>query len=113
MRYGRIGERYILGGRNMTFQEILRVLGSIANLPPPTLRVPYKIALWTGAIDSWVGQFTGRPPRVPLEGVKMARYKMYVNSAKAERELGYHPGPVESALERAVRWFRENGYVPA
>jgi len=111
MRKGRPGERYILGGRNMSFREILETLGRIAGLPAPSLRMPYGVALCAGAVDSWLAGFLGRPPRIPLEGVKMARYKMFVSSAKAERELGYRPGPVEPALERAVQWFRQNGYI--
>jgi dihydroflavonol-4-reductase len=111
MRKGRPGERYILGGHNMSFREILETLGRIAGLPAPSLRMPYGVALCAAAVDSWVAGILGRPPRIPLEGVKMARYKMFVSSAKAERELGYRPGPVEPALERAVQWFRQNGYI--
>ncbi|MBI4201063.1 MAG: NAD-dependent epimerase/dehydratase family protein [Chloroflexi bacterium] len=111
LRCGQPGERYILGGRNMSFKEILDTLAQITGLASPRWRIPYGVALCAGAADSWVARFTGRPPRIPLEGVKMARHKMYVSSAKAERELGYRPGPVENALERAVGWFRENGMV--
>jgi dihydroflavonol-4-reductase len=62
-------------------------------------------------VDSWIARILDREPRIPLEGVKMARHKMYVSSAKAEQELGFRAGPVEPALERAIEWFRENGYV--
>jgi dihydroflavonol-4-reductase len=113
LRLGRSGERYVLGGRNMSFHEILETLGKIAKLPSPTMRMPYGVALCAGVVDSWFSRLLGRAPRIPLEGVKMARHKMYVQSTKAERELGYHPGPVEPALERAIRWFEENGYVRA
>jgi dihydroflavonol-4-reductase len=111
LRQGRPGERYILGGSNMSFREILETLGRIANLPVPFLRMPYGVALCAGVVDSWMARLLDRTPRIPLEGVKMARHKMYVSSAKAERELGYHAGPVEPALERAVQWFAENGYI--
>jgi dihydroflavonol-4-reductase len=111
LRQGRPGERYILGGSNMSFREILETLGRIANLPVPFLRMPYGVALCAGVVDSWIAGLLDRTPRIPLEGVKMARHKMYVSSTKAERELGYHAGPVEPALERAVRWFAENGYI--
>lgn len=111
LRRGRVGERYILGGRNMSFRDILRTLGSISGVPAPSFRMPYKVALWAGKVDCWIAQRRGRAPRIPLEGVKMAEYKMYVICEKAERELGYEARPIESALERAVRWFRENGYV--
>jgi len=111
LRRGRPGERYVLGGRNMSFREILDTLGKISHLPPPAVRMPYAVALAAGWADSWISRVLHRTPRIPLEGVKMARHKMYVSSAKAERELGYRPGPVEPALERAIRWFMENGYV--
>jgi dihydroflavonol-4-reductase len=111
LRRGRPGERYVLGGRNMTFREILQTLAGISRLRAPSLRVPYRVALCAGVVDSWIAGVLDRPPRIPLEGIKMARHRMYVSSAKAERELGYRAGPVEPALERAIRWFEENGYV--
>ena len=111
MQRGRPGERYILGGRNMSFREILETLGRLTGLPAPRWRMPYSVALCAGAVDTWFAGIRNRPPRVPLEAVRMARYKMYVSSDKAQRELGYRPGPVEPALERAVRWFQGNGYV--
>ena len=97
----------------MSFREILETIGAISHLPAPKVRMPYGVALCAGVVDSWIARIRNRSPRIPLEGVKMARHKMYVSSAKAERELGYQPGPVEPALERAVRWFNENGYVHA
>ena len=105
---GRVGERYILGGRNMSLREILQALSSLTGIPAPRLRLPYAVAYCAGAVDTCLARLTGSPPRIPLEGVRMARYKMYVSSAKAARELGYQPGPVEPALERAIRWFRRN-----
>ncbi|MBI4460444.1 MAG: NAD-dependent epimerase/dehydratase family protein [Acidobacteria bacterium] len=111
MRCGRPGERYILGGRNMSFKEILDTLSELTGLASPRWRMPYGVALCAGAVDSWSARWMGRPPRIPFEAVKMARHKMYVSSAKAQRELGYRPGPVEEALKRAIQWFRENGMV--
>ncbi len=105
---GRPGERYILGGRNMSLREILKALSAITGIPAPRVRLPYGVALCAGALDTFVARFTGWPPRVPLEGVRMARHKMYASSAKAERELGYRHGPIEDALERAVEWFRKH-----
>jgi dihydroflavonol-4-reductase len=110
-RTGRPGERYILGGRNMSLREILETLARLTGLAAPRMQVPYWTALAAGLAESWVSKAVGRTPRIPLEGVKMARYKMYVDSSKAQRELGYRPGPVEPALERAIRWFAEHGYV--
>ena len=108
-RHGRPGERYILGGRNMDFKEILDALARITGIPSPRLRMPYGVAWCAGVVNGVVAQITGRRPMVPLDGVRIARYKMYVSSEKAERDLGYRAGPVEAALERAVQWFHEQG----
>jgi dihydroflavonol-4-reductase len=107
---GRPGERYILGARNMTLREILEELGRLGGRPAPKLRIPYGLALAGSVVENAFSRLTGRPPRAPLEGVRMARVKMFVSSRKAERELGYQPRPVEDALRRAIEWFRENGY---
>ena len=111
LRRGQPGERYILGGFNMSFRGILEVLGKITRLPVPSLRLPYGAALVAGYVDSWIAKSLNREPRIPLEGVKMARHKMYVSTAKAEQELGFRASPIEPALERAIGWFRQNGYV--
>ncbi len=107
---GAVGERYILGGRNMSLREILEALAEITGGQAPRVRLPYAVAYAFGALETGWAELTGRPPRAPLEAVRMARKKMYVSSAKAERVLGYRPGPVEPALERAVQWFRQNRY---
>lgn len=107
---GRAGERYILGRENLSLQDILRKLAEIAGKPAPRVKVPYVMAYAAGVLSTaWAG-ITNRPPLAPLEGVKMARKKMFVSHEKAARELGYSPGPVEAALGRAVEWFRNNGY---
>jgi dihydroflavonol-4-reductase len=107
---GRPGQRYILGARNMTLCEILEVLARISGRPAPKLRLPYGLALGFSFLETaWAG-VTGREPRAPLEAVRMARKKMFVATDKAEHELGFHPGPVEDALRRAVQWFRQNRY---
>ena len=111
MLRGKPGERYILGGQNMSFKEILDTLARITGLPSPRVRIPYGVAFCAGAVNSAVAFLTARPPRIPWDGVKMARYKMFVSTAKAQRELGYRAGPVEAALERAVEWFRNHGMV--
>jgi dihydroflavonol-4-reductase len=108
---GRIGERYILGGRNMTLKEILEALASIAGRPAPRVRLPHAIALAAGYADEFFSRMSGREPRIPIEGVKMSRHRMFIDSDKAERELGYKPGSVETALERAVRWYTDHGYI--
>jgi dihydroflavonol-4-reductase len=110
---GCVAERYILGGRNMTLKEILGVLSAIAGRPAPRLRVPHLVALAAGYADHVVSRALGREPQIPLEGVRMARHSMFVDCSKAERELGFVAGAIEQALERAVRWYEENGYVAA
>jgi dihydroflavonol-4-reductase len=110
---GRIGERYILGGRNMTLKQILEALAAITGRPAPRLKIPHMVALAAGYADEFFARLAGREPQIPVEGVKMSRHRMFVASDKAERELGYKPGPVEAALERAVRWYESSGYVHA
>lgn len=107
---GRVGERYILGGENLTLEQILQRLSPIAKKPAPAVKLPYAVAYSAGAFTTAWARLTGKPPLVPLEGVKMARKKMFVTHAKAAHELGYQPGSVDGALERAVNWFRTNGY---
>ncbi len=108
---GRIGERYILGGRNMTLKQILDALAQITGRPAPRVKMPHAVALAAGYADEWISRLTGREPQIPVEGVKMSRHRMFVESDKAERELGYRPASVEAALERAVRWYEQHGYV--
>ncbi len=107
---GRSGERYILGGRNLTLREILEMLAGLSERPAPRVRIPYAAAWVFGAASTAFAHMTGREPRAPLEAVRMARKKMFVRTEKAERELGFRPGPVEEALSRAIEWFRRNQY---
>jgi dihydroflavonol-4-reductase len=110
---GRIGERYILGARNLTLKQILDALSAITGRPAPRLRLPHAVALAAGYADEFYSRLAGREPRIPVEGVKMSRHKMFVESDKAAKELGYKPAKVEAALERAVRWYEEHGYITA
>ena len=112
LRQGRPGERYILGGRNMDFKEILDILARITGLSSPRLRMPYRMAWLAGAVNGAFAQITGLRPMIPLDAVRIARYRMYVRSDKAARSLGYRTGPVDAALQRAVQWFREQGMAP-
>jgi len=108
----RSGERYILGGENLTLKQILDKLAAITGLPSPRVRVPYVLALATGVIDEVVtGRILGREPRATIDAVRMGRKKMFVSCAKAERELGWKTVPVDRALRRAVEWFQANGYA--
>jgi dihydroflavonol-4-reductase len=104
---GRIGERYILGGENWSLEEILDALAQICGKHTPRFRIPWTLALIAGTLENFVmGSLLRREPQIPLEGVRMARYKMYISSEKARRELGYNPGPAEKALREAVEYFR-------
>ena len=107
---GRVGERYILGCENLTLEEILQRLGRIAGKRAPTTKVPYALAYAAGVASTAWANLTGKEPAAPMEAVKMARKKMFVTHAKATRELGFQPGPVDMALRRASDWFRQKGY---
>lgn len=107
---GRSGERYILGCENLTLEQILSRLAAITGKAAPSFKIPYALAYAAGAASTGWANLTGNPPQVPIEAVRMAHKKMFVKHEKASRELGYSPGPVNAALERAANWFRENGY---
>lgn len=109
--HGRSGQRYILGCENLTLEQILERLARISGGKVPRWRIPYAVAYAAGVASTGWANLTGRQPRAPLDAVKMSKKKMFVSSGKAKRELGFSPGPVEGALERAVQWFRANGYV--
>jgi dihydroflavonol-4-reductase len=112
MEKGRSGERYILGGENLTLKQILDKLGEISDLPSPTVKLPYFVAYLAGAVDeTFSGRLLGREPRATIEQVRMGKKKMWASSAKAERELGWKTLPADDALRRAVEWFRANGYA--
>src|SRR5215813_10673839 len=109
---GRSGERYILGGENLTLKQILDKLATITGLPSPNIRVPYVLALATGVVDElFMGRIRKREPRATIDAVRMGRKKMFVSSTKAARELGWKIVPVDHALRRAADWFRANGYA--
>jgi dihydroflavonol-4-reductase len=103
---GRVGERYILGGENWSLEEILDALARICGRHTPRVRIPWTLALVAGYFENFVmGRILRREPLIPLEGVLMARYKMYISSEKARKELGYNPQPAEKALREAVNYF--------
>jgi len=110
---GRLGERYILGNArgNWPLKKAFAVLEEITRVPAPKHRIPYFVALVAAHLSETISAFTGKPPRAPLAGVRMARYKMFFNPAKAIRELALPQTPPEQALADAVEWFRRNGYV--
>ena len=110
---GCIGERYILGNAegNWTMQQTFAVLEELTGVPAPGFRIPYWVALGAAYADEALSSLTRRPPKAPLAGVRMAKYKMYFSPAKAIRELGLPQTPPRQALADAVEWFRQNGYV--
>jgi dihydroflavonol-4-reductase len=109
---GTSGERYILGGENLTLKQILDKLATITGLPSPKIRVPYVVALATGVVDQVVtGYIRKREPRATIDAVRMGRKKMFVSSRKAELDLGWKTVPVDDALRRAVEWFQANRYA--
>lgn len=109
---GKSGERYILGGENLTLKQILDKLGEITGLPSPRVKLPYFFAFATGVVDELItGRLLRREPRATVDTVRMGRKKMFASCAKAERELGWKIVPVTDAMRRAVEWFRANGYA--
>lgn len=109
---GRSGERYILGGENLTLKQILDLLGKITGLPSPKVKLPYAFAFAAGVFGEMItGRMLHGEPRATVDTVRLGKKKMFASSYKAERELGWKIVLVEGALRRAVEWFRGNGYV--
>jgi len=108
---GKIGERYLLGGENLTLKRMLDILAKITGLRAPMLKIPHGLALGVAYANTMFSRLVGREPGIPIEGVKIARHMMFVDSSRAQRELGFKAGPVSAALERAVRWYEANGYI--
>ena len=110
---GKIGERYLLGAENLTLKQVLDTLEKITGLPAPTWKISHGLALGVAYASTIFSRLGGKEPPIPVEGVKIARHKMFVDASRAKRELGFQPGSVAAALERAVRWYEANGYVTA
>jgi dihydroflavonol-4-reductase len=108
---GGIGQKYILGNTNLTLREIFAILAEITGLSAPKVRLPYMPILLAAYVNEGLSRITGREPLIPLAGVQMAAKFMYFDSSKASRDLGLPQTPVHEALQRAVDWFRHNGYV--
>jgi dihydroflavonol-4-reductase len=106
---GRAGERYILGGEDMTLQIILQEIARLAHVKPPSIRLPYAVVLPVAYVAEAFAWVSGRSGRVTLEGVRMSRKRMFFSSGKAVAELGYRWRPPLQAFEDALRWFRERG----
>ena len=108
---GKLGERYLLGGENLTLKAMLDMLAKITGLRAPALKIPHGLALGVAYANTVFSRLLGREPGIPIEGVKIARHMMFVDCSRAKRELGFQAGPVAVALERAVRWYEANGYI--
>ncbi len=111
LEHGRKGDRYILGGENLTLQTILQQLAEVSGRPAPSVEIPYPVAYLAGWVSTQWAKLTATEPAVPLDAVRMSAKKMWVSHEKASVLLGYRPGPVRTAIERAVDWFRANGYT--
>jgi dihydroflavonol-4-reductase len=117
LQRGRLRERYLVGGENLSFAQLWERLAQICGRAAPTVRIPLSLAFALGWADELRcrllshGKGGMAAPLIPLEGVRMARHPMYASSAKAQSELGYAATSVDAALERAVRWYRDNGYA--
>jgi dihydroflavonol-4-reductase len=110
---GTPGERYILGGENLTLKQILDRMSSITGLPSPTMKVPHAVAMAFAFFDeSITGRLLGKEPRATVEAVRMGKKKMFASSHKAEEELGFKVLPVYAAMRAAIEWFVEHGYAP-
>ncbi|MGB7848559.1 MAG: hopanoid-associated sugar epimerase [Candidatus Acidiferrum sp.] len=108
---GKVGERYLLGAENLTLKQLLDTLAGITGLRAPSMKIPHGVALGVAYVESALSRLVGKEPQIPVEGVKIAQHKMFVDCSRARRELGFQPGSVTAALERAVRWYQANGYV--
>jgi len=112
MERGRVGERYILGNQNLSLREIFEILSKLTGVMAPRIKLPWQAILPLAHINRWIADYlTHQSPRIPLEGVRMAKYRMHYDCTKAVRELGLPQTSVELALEKAVRWFRAHGYA--
>ena len=111
---GTPGERYILGGENLTLKQILDRMSAITGLPSPTMKVPHAVAMVFAFFDETLtGKLRGKEPRATVEAVRMGKKMMFASSTKAERELGFQVLPVYPALRAAIDWFTANGYAPS
>ncbi|MBH0201651.1 MAG: NAD-dependent epimerase/dehydratase family protein [Nitrospira sp.] len=108
---GTIGNRYILGGENISLKNFLGVLGELSGVPSPTIQVPYALTLIGGVMGEITGRLTNKEPLACLASVRMGKYPHYVSIDKAKRELGYRPGPIRASLQEEIEWFRAQGMV--
>jgi dihydroflavonol-4-reductase len=110
---GRIGERYILGGQNLALKDILAEVAKLTGRKPPRISLPHGVVMPIAFVSELWARLFGGEPMATMDGVRMARKKMFFSSAKAEFELGYRARPAELAIADAVDWFKANGYLPS
>jgi len=110
---GRIGERYILANENMSTRDYFRLIGEVSGVEPPKFRIPYPLAIAMGYVYEFASRITRRPPLITAAGVRAASKYMAFDSSKAVNQLGFPQTPIRTSIEKAVNWFRENGYVKA
>lgn len=108
---GKIGERYLLGAENLTLKQLLDKLAEITGLAAPKWKIPHGLALGVAYAETAFSRLVRREPQIPVEGVKISQHMMFVDCARAQRELGFQAGSVAAALDRAVKWYAANGYV--
>jgi dihydroflavonol-4-reductase len=108
---GKVGQRYLLGSENLTLKQMLDILAKITGLPAPSLKISHHVALGVAYASTIFSRLVGKEPGIPIEGVRIAQHKMFVDCGRSQRELGFKAGPVAAALQRAVRWYETNGYV--
>jgi dihydroflavonol-4-reductase len=111
LRKGRIGERYILGGENMSLVDLLGRIARSVGRSPPTIRIPLELIYPVAIVTEALARITGKEPFVTLDGLRLAKYRMYLSSAKAKRELGYRTRPVDEGILDAIAWFRQAGML--
>jgi dihydroflavonol-4-reductase len=113
LEVGKPGNRYILGGENLTLKQILDKMSAITGIPSPKTRIPFAVAATYAFFEEWItGRIRGKEPRATLEEVRMGRKKMFASSMHAQQELGFRIVPVYPAMRAAIEWFRANGYAP-
>ena len=111
LHHGRIGESYILGGENVLFSQLLADVAAMVGRAPPRWHIPRRALIPLAYAAEGLARVSGREPFVTRDGLRMAKYRMFFSSAKAERELGYRPRPYREGLAHAIDWFRKAGYL--
>jgi dihydroflavonol-4-reductase len=111
LHHGKIGERYILGGQDVLFSQMLRDIAGLVGRRPARVRLPWRALIPVAYVAEAVANVTGREPFATLDGVYMAKYRMFFSSTKAEQELGYRSRRYTEGIDDAVRWFRDAGYL--